>query len=209
MTYTRKVVAVGFTVAAVAMAGACGSGSTTNPGLNQAPSSVATSPSTAASSSAAASSSSTSAPTAADPTAQAKADALTAYSGMVKAMTEELDSGKLNPDVLKYADGAAYDKITTGLNTAHDGRFVYVGKPQSSPKATAVDLSAKPQTVTISDCFGGPSWGAVFVADDKDGHKKGQSAGSPTPPAPLSATVENLFGSWKVTAYTLNLDATC
>ncbi|MBW8804891.1 MAG: hypothetical protein AUG49_24590 [Catenulispora sp. 13_1_20CM_3_70_7] len=124
-------------------------------------------------------------------------------------MTEELNTNQFSAEVPKYASGDAYLKITSAYSGDLKKHVIYVGKPQSSPQVSATNLSSKPATVTITDCFGGPSWRVIFAADG-DGHKKGDSAGSPTVPHILTVVVvQEPQGNWMALTYNLALDKPC
>ena len=156
--------------------------------------------------------SSATAPSTPDPTEQADAQALSVYKNMVGALTQAMTTNKIGPDLPKYASGNAFVAFSQAVTSDINTNIIYTGAPQTSPKVTATNLTASPKTVTIVDCFSGPSFVPVFVADDQVGHKKGQSAvgpGQSTAPHPLTVQVVNRTGAWLVEEYTLNASATC
>lgn len=149
-------------------------------------------------------------PSSPDPTAQADADALAAYKGMVTSVTTAMTTNSIS-GLATYTSGGAYQLFAKAVADDINTNIIYTGSPQTSPQVSATSLGS-PKSVTITDCFGGPGFTPVFIKDDSAGHKKGGSAvgpGQSTAPHPLTVTVVNRTGKWLVEEYTLNAGATC
>jgi hypothetical protein len=150
------------------------------------------------------SSSATPSPPTADPTAQAKADALAAYQGMVTVTTREFATNKPDPDMMTYVSGNAYVFFNEVLTFRLKNNVVYQGTPQSAPVVTDIKPDGATPNATITDCFGGPSYVPVF-ASDKNGRKKGDSAvvpGTSVKAHPVTVILEKKDGHWLVINYT-------
>ena len=173
------------------------------------PAAVATTSAVAATT--AATTPSTTAPSApTDPIAQAKSGALDAYNKVVELTVLQFATNKTQPDLPTYAKDNAYAFFRKVQIFRLNHNVVYVGKPQSSPTVTEVDMNSKPISATITDCYGGPGYTPVF-ASDKDGEKKGASAvvaGTSTAPHPITAILEDRGDHWVMINYEVS-DKTC
>lgn len=78
-----------------------------------------------------------------------------------------------NKDLLSYLETPMKQEIVAFLFQMSQKNIVYSGAPQSNPKITRVDLSAKPQTVTIEDCYDATNYILVYKSNLKPVPTKG------------------------------------
>jgi len=104
-----------------------------------------------------------------DPTQAATTQILAVYTGMRQAQVSAEDSGTTqNVSLSDYAAGKALIAITSdvGEDAAKDWRMA--GLPQLNPKVTALDLSSRPPTATVTDCMNVSGWHMVDQVTGKD-----------------------------------------
>ncbi|MFF3070046.1 hypothetical protein ACFVSN_30475 [Kitasatospora sp. NPDC057904] len=105
-------------------------------------------------------------PTTADPTADAKAQVLAAYTAywaeQVKAYAQASSSGT---DIEKYATDKALGTIHIDLSKRRDQGIILTGAPTHQPVVESVDTASSPQTATIRDCLDISSWKPVNKAN--------------------------------------------
>lgn len=104
-----------------------------------------------------------------DPAQAATAQILAAYTGMRQAEVSAEDSGTTqNVSLSDYAAGNALVSITSDVGQDAANGWRMVGLPQLNPKVTALDLTGRPPTATVTDCMNVSGWHMVDQFTGKD-----------------------------------------
>jgi hypothetical protein len=114
-----------------------------------------------------------SSPTSAGPAGDAATKALASYDGYWQAyVAAAANPGASTPDLAKYVADPLLTELRAELLQYHDQGIVYKGRPTWTPRVTSVNVSTRPYTASIEDCFDNAQWLPVFA-------KTGQSAAAP------------------------------
>ncbi len=106
--------------------------------------------------------------------------ALAAYDGywqayVAAAAQRSDDTADLEKsDLDKYLADPLLTSVRAGLVGLRSDGIVYKGRPRWTPRATAINLDAKPPSVTMVDCFALDTWEPVFVSSGKSALAQGQ-----------------------------------
>lgn len=153
----------------------------------ESPSSVATTPSTTQDSKAQA----------------ARDDALAAWRGMRAEQVKAYRQGKSSGTGLSaYTADKALSKIESELFTYRQADVRFEGKPTSTAKVTAVDVSSDPQKATITECLDTNGWKAM------QGSKNVTSANQ-VQRYTVTGSVRTIGTRWKVVDYAVDKGRTC
>lgn len=124
----------------------------------------------------------------------AAAQVLAAYSAMRAAEVRAFaDPVQPHQDLSGSATGQALAGIEQTLLFYRRQRIVVHGQPRMRPRVTMVNLSARPWTATIVDCFDSAAWRPVLGAT---GHPV--SAPGRRERYPVTASVRVVAGRWMV-----------
>jgi len=141
---------------------------------------------------------------AADPQASEKAAVLAAYTGMTTAEEHSYVTGKLDPNLQKYAGGKAFTDIETTLFDAQQSGTVDRGTVTRSPKVTTIDTTSVPLKATVVDCADSTHYSTVYAKTGKAIPYDGPRRHVVTSTAARSTT-----GTWKIYTYVIERDRTC
>jgi hypothetical protein len=137
------------------------------------------------------------------PSADPKAAALNAYSGMWKAYAKAgLTANPDEPDLAVHAADEALKVLRDGLTQTRQEGHVFKGEYTSRPVIAVVEPKGNPTSILIADCIDMTKF-LVYKANGElaDGEVGGRrSAG---------ATVRPVDGSWKVINFGLRERGTC
>jgi hypothetical protein len=115
-------------------------------------------------------------PTTPSPEEQAAAKALAAYNGFREAyVTASAAADVNNKDLATYSVDPVLAQARYDLYQMNQAGLATTGRPTWSPKVTAVDVTAQPNTVKISDCLDITNWKTVNRATGKSASAPGQA----------------------------------
>ena len=139
---------------------------------------------------------------------QARKDALTAYTNFVNAQTRMLATNAVTKEDLSYSDGDAFSNVRALVLADQKANVVLTGQPASAPTITALNITASASTATVLDCFGGPTWTPVY-ASGKDKGKSAEASNVPLVKHPVTSSVADENGQWKVIDFKLDWSNSC
>jgi hypothetical protein len=146
-------------------------------------------------------------PSSASPTSPADVagqQALSAYSGMWRAMADAASSSDWqSPALAQYATGDALGVISRSLYTDHLNHVVTRGEPTTNPKVSSVEPPNDPTTVMISDCGDSTNW----LKYKQDGQPLDDSPGGRR--AITAEVKKQQDGYWRVTRFAVEGLGSC
>lgn len=122
--------------------------------------------------------STTPAATASTPSAgqDAETKAMAAYTGFREAyIAAAATADARTADLAKYVGDPLLLETRLALQTQGGQGIVYQGRPTWSARATAVNVSTRPFSVTIEDCLDTTNWTPVYKATGKPAAAGGQA----------------------------------
>ncbi|MFJ6199108.1 hypothetical protein [Micromonospora sp. NPDC092111] len=145
-------------------------------------------------------------PTQSDETSTAGREeaAVTAYRGMWQAYAKAgLTANPQEPDLARFATGAALSLLTTGLAKLREDGEVIKGQPRSSPRVVAPKPSPAPEAISVLDCLNTTDFltykaSSGALADDTPGGNRA-----------VRATVIRVGDVWKVSTFAAQAVGTC
>ncbi|GGN61469.1 hypothetical protein GCM10012285_60430 [Streptomyces kronopolitis] len=137
--------------------------------------------------------------------AAARKDVLAAYSGMRTEQVKAYAKGKASGTKLeKYATDKALATVEGNLFRYRQGGIVFKGKPKSSAKVTALSLSDKPKTATVTECLDTTHWKPVVKSSGKEA-----ASGNQPRRYTVTGTVRTIGKTWMVVGLTADKDHPC
>ncbi len=98
-----------------------------------------------------------------------------AYDGYWRAYVIAGVTGfRCHPDLEKYLADPLLTSVRVELGSTRNGGIIFKGRPRWTPRATAISLDGRPQSVTIEDCFDVDTWEPVFASSGKSALAPGQ-----------------------------------
>lgn len=111
-----------------------------------------------------------------EPTGDAPTKALAAYNGYWETyVTAAANPGAPTPNLAKYVADPMLTTLRVTLRQFRDQGIVYKGRPIWAPRATSVNTTAVPYSVSIEDCFDSAAWTPVFASTGKSAAAPGQA----------------------------------
>ncbi|NUS15646.1 MAG: hypothetical protein HOY69_30345 [Streptomyces sp.] len=139
-----------------------------------------------------------------DRTAEAEAQAVTAYESMWRTAVQVYASGDLtNPDLPKYAIDKALANIKVTALYYQDHGMSVTGQPALSPKVTSVSFAKQLHTANVTDCVDSTHYVQVYKATGKAVPRSGSFRHV------VTALVVDNGSSWVVSDFTIQRDRTC
>ncbi len=138
-----------------------------------------------------------------DPGEVAAQRALDAYTGMWRDMaTAALTSDYQSPLLGRHAAGEALRQIVDSLYLDKRQNVVTKGQPETHPRVTELIPAGDPKRARIVDCADDSRWlkyrvSGELLNDTPGGRRR------------ITAVVENLNGTWKVTDFRVEVIGSC
>lgn len=130
--------------------------------------------------------------------------AVVAYNGLWQAMAEASHTSNWeDPELPRYASGAALQVVTGSLYADQLNGVVTRGEPLTYPHVTSVSPSDAPTSVMISDCADSTNWlkyrlDGSLLDEDPDGMRR------------ITAEVRlHTDGLWRVTRFAIEGVGSC
>ncbi|MFF3128926.1 hypothetical protein ACFVRD_43365 [Streptomyces sp. NPDC057908] len=141
----------------------------------------------------------------ADPDAAEKTAVLAAYRGMSAAEVRTYATGKLDPELIRYADHRALADIKSTLFWYQQQGTVMKGEPKRTAEVTALDTESTPLKAVITDCVDSSGYDKV----EKDSGKAAASPSGPRRHLVTSTAQRSRTGPWKIYTSTIERGRTC
>lgn len=137
--------------------------------------------------------------------AAAREDVLAAYSGMRTEQVKAYAAGDVNGTKLeKYAADKALATVEGNLFRYRQGGIVFKGKPKSSAKVSALRLTTKPKTATVTECLDTKRWTPVVKSSGKEA-----ASGNQPRRYTVTGSVRTIGKTWMVVGLTADKDHPC
>lgn len=137
---------------------------------------------------------------------QARDGALAAYAGFREAQvaaSTEPDPG--GGELAQYTADPLLSQLKFDLTQKRDQGLVTTGRPAWNPEATSVNVSTRPFTATIEDCFDATGWDTINKAT-------GESVAVPGQAKKYVVTAEAVLfddGRWRIRSAQAHRDRPC
>ncbi|MCX0244604.1 MULTISPECIES: hypothetical protein [Streptomyces] len=139
--------------------------------------------------------------------AAAERDALAAYRGMWDAQVEAYSSGSMkNAKLGDYTTGDAAAMIIESFTYYNANDLAFKGRPDTSPKVSAVDVASSVHTATIDDCV---DMTGVLIRRSSGKPIARAKEGDRHPWTARATTAKDGKGGWRITDYTIDRDRPC
>ncbi|MFJ5680779.1 hypothetical protein [Streptomyces sp. NPDC093097] len=137
--------------------------------------------------------------------AAARKEVLAVYAGMRTEQVKAYAVGVAKDTKLKdYAADKALALIEGNLFRLRQGGVVFKGKPESTTKVTALNLSSHPKTATVSECVDTTRWIPVDKATGKE-----MASGNQPRRYMTTGTVRTIGTHWMVVGLTVDKEHPC
>jgi hypothetical protein len=139
-------------------------------------------------------------------TAAARSKAIAAYNGFREAqVAAAATSDPTGGDLAKYTADPLLTQLRSDLELKRDQSLITVGRPTWKAEVTVVNVTTRPFTATVQDCFDGTNWTTVNKTSSKPAGVAGQAK-----KYIVDATVVQYDdGRWLVTKAQANRERSC